>query len=259
MTKRIDDKFESLKKEGRSALVTYIMACDPDYETSLKILKELPKSGADIIELGLAFADPMADGPTIEAASVRALSSGFKLSRMFEMVIEFRKTDNTTPIIVMGYYNPILNYGLEEFTKKAKESGIDGFLIVDLPPEEDEELFNITKKEELSLIKLATPTTDKKRLQKIVSKASGFLYYVAVAGITGSKSASYESIKNAVNEIKESTDLPIAVGFGIKTPESVKEIAKYSDAVVVGSALVNKINESPEESLSFVKDLRNAL
>lgn len=251
---RIEQKFNELKKQKRAALITYVMAFDPDREKSLAILKGLPDAGADIIELGMPFSDPMADGAVIQKAAIRALKAGAKLSGILDIVRSFRKGNSSTPLILMGYYNPLLNYGLEKFVSDAKSSGVDGLLIVDLPPEEDDELYKLTKKQDIALIKLATPTSDAKRLKVITKKASGFLYYVAVAGVTGTKSASYDSIEGAVKNIRKVTDLPVAVGFGIKTANDVAAVAKHADGVVVGSALVNKIAEDGD-ALAFVREL----
>lgn len=256
---RIEQKFTSLKKEKRAGLITYVMAFDPDEKRSFAILESLPEAGADIIELGMPFSDPMADGPVIQAAGVRALKSGAKLKTILAMVKKFRAKNNETPIVLMGYYNPIYNYGLAKFSKDAKDAGVDGLLIVDLPPEEDEELYSETQKQQLDLIKLVTPTTDEKRLPQIIKKASGFIYYVAVAGVTGTKSASYDSIEKSVKLINKHSNIPVAVGFGVKSPEDVKNIAKHADAVVVGSAIVKIVEENqnnPAEKVgNFVKKL----
>jgi tryptophan synthase alpha chain len=257
---RIKNKFESLKKQNRAGLVTYVMAYDPDRSSSFNILTSLPEAGADIIELGMPFSDPMADGAIIQEAAIRALESGVKLADILKMVAEFRKKDDTTPIVLMGYFNPIHNYGLEKFVSDSHISGVDALLIVDLPPEEDDELYGYANDAGISLIKLVTPTTDDERLKIIIKKASGFLYYVAVAGVTGTKSASYDSIGDAVARIKKHTDIPIAVGFGIKTRQDVAAVAKHADAVVVGSSLVNKIASGDIESaLGFVKDLAGGI
>jgi tryptophan synthase alpha chain len=253
---RIKNKFAELKNQKRAALITYIMAYDPDLKKSSEILNGLPQAGADIIELGMPFSDPMADGATIQEAAIRALDAGAKLAGILKMVADFRKKDDETPIILMGYYNPIHNYGLEKFSKEAAAAGVDGLLIVDLPPEEDDELYNCANKSGLSLIKLATPTTDDERLKIILKKASGFLYYVAVAGVTGTKSASYDSIGDAVARIKKHTDIPVAVGFGIKTANDVAAVGKHADAVVVGSSLVSKIaGGDVAKALGFVEEL----
>lgn len=259
MNPRIAKRFETVKQEKRSAFITFTMAFDPDLETSQNVLESLPEAGADIIELGMPFSDPMADGPAIQEAGIRALKSGAKLSAVLKMVEKFRQKDQTTPIILMGYYNPVQHYDVRRFSHDAKEAGVDGLIIVDVPPEEDDILFAALQEHGIDLIRLVTPTTDAKRLATITQKASGFLYYVAVAGVTGTKSASYESIKKAVNFIKSHSDLPLAVGFGITSPEDVKAISQCSDAVVVGSALVKTLHQSGQEAaLSFVKRLHAA-
>ncbi|PIR39059.1 MAG: tryptophan synthase subunit alpha [Alphaproteobacteria bacterium CG11_big_fil_rev_8_21_14_0_20_39_49] len=253
---RLENKFNELKQQGRAGLITYIMAYDKSLEESQKILNGLPEAGADIIELGMPFSDPMADGPVIQAAGIRALKAGAKVSGILKMVEQFRKNNDSTPIVLMGYYNPVRNYGVEKFCADANKAGVDAVLIVDLPIEEDDELFEITKKYDIANIKLATPTTDNERMKLIAKKAGGFLYYVAVTGVTGVKSASYESVGQAVERIKQNCDLPIAVGFGIKTTSDVKSVGKYADAVVVGSSIVNKIKDSSaEEVLNFVSEL----
>jgi len=233
----------------------------PDKETSLAVLCGLPEAGADIIELGLPFSDPMADGPIIQEAAQIALQQGAKIKNILDMVAEFRKNNSETPIILMGYFNPLLNYGLDKFTHEAAIAGVDGLLIVDLPPEEEGELKSAAEKESLAWIRLATPTTGEARLQNIIKSASGFLYYVAVAGVTGTTSASYESIAASVARIKKYTDLPIAVGFGIKSANDVSEVAKSADAVVVGSAIVKEMlkNKDAASTLALVKDLASGL
>ena len=253
---RIENTFSKLKKEKRTALITYIMAFDKTLEESESILNGLPDAGVDIIELGIPFSDPMADGPVIEQASIRALKAGCKLKDILLMVKRFRQKNNETPIVLMGYYNPIHNYGVEKFCKDANDHGVDGLLIVDLPIEEDNDLYNSCQANKLNNIKLITPTTDIERIKLINEKASGFLYYVAVAGVTGSKSASYASINKNVSKIRKNTDLPIAVGFGIKNAEDVHEISKCSDAVIIGSSLVNIIDKhGGGKALKFVKTL----
>lgn len=259
MSNRIAHCFTRLKAEKRAGLVTFTMAYDPDRETSLNILKALPAAGADIIELGMPFSDPMADGPAIQEAGIRALNSGSTLAGVLEIATAFRAENSATPLILMGYYNPLYHYGLERFVQDAKQAGVDGFIIVDLPPEEDDELFALTQAAGLSLIKLVTPTTDEKRLEVIVKKASGFIYYVSVAGVTGTASATSASIETALTRFRRATDLPIVVGFGIRTPEQAKEVAQYGDAVVVGSALVNKTKESPQEVLKLVEALAGGI
>lgn len=241
---RIDKCFEALKSEGRPALVTFIMSGDPDLETSLEILKALPAAGADIIELGMPFSDPMADGPAIQKAGQRALASGQTLKKTLKMVSDFRKDDKTTPIILMGYYNPIYIYGAEKFVKKAKSVGVDGLIIVDLPPEADDELCLPARDAGINFIRLATPTTDEKRLPAVLNNTSGFLYYVSITGITGAAAPDPDEVGAAVAKIRESTDLPVAVGFGVKDAASAQAIGRVSDAVVVGSSIVNVIEDN---------------
>ena len=254
---RIDAKFAALKAEGRKAFVAYIMAGDPDYETSLEIVKGLPEAGVDVIELGLPFTDPMADGPTIQLAGQRALDGGMTLNKTLELARTFRETDNTTPIVLMGYYNPIYSHGVDSFLADAKAAGIDGLIIVDLPPEEDEELCIPAQAAGLNFIRLATPTTDDKRLPKVLQNTSGFVYYVSITGITGAAAAVATDVGPEVARIKSATDLPVIVGFGIKTPEANRDIAKIADGAVVGSAIVERIGngESPADVLAFVKGL----
>ena len=239
---RIDTTFQKLN--NKAAFIPFIMAGDPDLKTTAEILNALPDAGADIIEIGIPFSDPMADGPIIQEAGLRALQHNTNIDDIFKIVRNFREKNQGTPIILMGYYNPIYRYGAERFSKSAAENGIDGCIIVDLPPEEEDEFIPIAQENGLSLIKLITPTTDEARLEKILKNASGFLYYVAVAGITGDKSAAIEDVGTAVQNIKNHTDLPVAVGFGIKTPEDVKNMSLHADAVVVGSALVKEIAQS---------------
>ena len=238
---RIEQKFADLKHQGRSALVTFTTAGDPDYDTALGILRGLPAAGADLIELGMPFSDPMADGPAIQAASIRALDSGMTALKTLQMVRDFRQQDQTTPIILMGYYNPIYIYGTDKFLADALEAGVDGLIIVDLPPEEDQELAIPAQSLGMACIHLATPTTDQARLGQILQNASGFLYYVSIAGITGTAEPDLGPVKVAVDMIRQQTNLPVAVGFGIKTPENVRAFAAIADAVVVGSAIVNII------------------
>jgi tryptophan synthase alpha chain len=244
MSTRIEKRFAALKKESRAALVTFTMAGDPDYDTSLVIAKVLPKAGADIIELGMPFTDPMADGPAIQAAGLRALKSGQRMTRTLQIVREFRKGDNETPIVLMGYYNPIYIYGNERFLADAKAAGVDGLIVVDLPPEEDEELCLPALKMGLNFIRLATPTTDDKRLPKVLTNTSGFVYYVSITGITGAAAPDTAKVTAAVARIKRHTKLPVAVGFGVKTAEHARAIAEGADGVVVGSALVEALRQS---------------
>ena len=236
--------FENLKKEKRGGLGIFIAASDPDLGISLEILKGLPKAGADMIEFGMPFSDPMADGPTIQAASLRALKSGGSLKRTLEMVEKFRETDNKTPLVLMGYYNPIYNFGVENFLTQAIGAGVDGLIIVDLPPEEDEELCLPAQKHGLPFIRLTAPTSDGERLPTILKNASGFIYYVSIMGITGTQSIATQNVQNAVKNLKNHTELPIAVGFGIKTRQDVAEVTSFSDAAVVGSAVVSVIEQS---------------
>lgn len=247
-TGRVAKRFETLKAAGRGGLVTFLTAGDPDHETFKKILLGLPKAGADLIELGMPFSDPMADGPVIQASSLRALKAGADMGRTLELVQSFRAQDDETPIILMGYYNPIYSYGVERFLSDARSAGVDGLIVVDLPPEEDEELCVPALKAGLNFIRLATPTTDDKRLPTVLQNTSGFVYYVSVLGITGTKSAAEAEVKQAIGRLRRHTDLPIAVGFGIKTAEKVTEIASTADASVVGSAIVSRIAEDLDEN-----------
>jgi tryptophan synthase alpha chain len=247
MTTRIDSRFAALKREGRAGLVTFLMAGDPDYDTSLAILSALPKAGADVIEIGMPFTDPMADGPAIQAAGLRALKGGQTLRKTLALVREFRKNDNDTPIVLMGYYNPIYIYGVERFLPDAIAAGVDGLIVVDLPPEEDTELCIPALQAGLNFIRLATPTTDDKRLPAVLANTSGFVYYVSVTGITGSKVPNATRVSDAVARIKRHTKLPVAVGFGVKTAQSAREIAQGADAVVVGSALIDRLRDSLDE------------
>jgi len=244
MTVRLDKKFADLKAEGRPALVTYFMGGDPDYETSLAIMKALPEAGADVIELGAPFSDPMADGPAIQLAGQRALKNGHSLKKTLDMAREFRKGDDTTPIVIMGYYNPIYIYGVERFLDDAVEAGIDGLIIVDLPAEMDDELCIPARKRDINFIRLTTPTTDEKRLPKVLTNSSGFVYYVSMTGITGSALPDTTKIADAVGRIKASTDLPVCVGFGVKTAGHARLIGASADGVVVGTAIVNQVATS---------------
>ena len=254
---RIDAKFAELKANGKKAFVTYVMAGDPNYDTSLEVVKGLPAAGVDIIELGLPFTDPMADGPTIQLAGQRALEAGMSLEKTLDMVRDFRLIDDITPIVLMGYYNPIYSYGVTKFLDNAKSAGIDGMIVVDLPPEEDGELCIPAQKAGLNFIRLATPTTDNKRLPTVLTNTSGFLYYVSITGITGTAAADALDVAPEVARIKAATDLPIIVGFGIRTPQNAHDIASIADGAVVGSAIVDQIGagKSTTEILAFVKSL----
>jgi len=238
---RIENRFERLKSEGRAGLVTFTTAGDPDYDTALAILKGLPAAGADIIELGMPFSDPMADGPAIQEASIRALKNKMTLKKTLKMVESFRKDDQKTPIILMGYYNPIYIYGVDIFLEDALKAGIDGMIIVDLPPEEDSELAIPAKAAGMAMIHLATPTTDQKRLGQILKNGSGFLYYVTIAGITGTAKPDLGPVRAALESFRKISDIPMAVGFGIKSPQDAAKFAEFADAVVVGSAIVDII------------------
>jgi tryptophan synthase alpha chain len=238
---RIGRRFASLAAERRAGLIAFITAGDPDIAVSSQILAGLPGAGADLIELGMPFTDPMADGPAIQASSLRALRSGMRLTKVLDIVAAFRRQDDETPIVLMGYYNPIYSYGVERFLSDARGAGVDGLIIVDLPPEEDEELCIPARRAGLDFIRLATPTTDAVRLPKVLNHASGFLYYVSITGITGTRSASTDVVEAAVDRLKQATKLPVAVGFGIRNPEQAAAIARFADAAVVGSALVDRV------------------
>ena len=254
---RIDAKFADLKAKGKKAFVTYVMAGDPNYDKGLEIVMGLPAAGVDIIELGIPFTDPMADGITIQLAGQRALAAGQSLEKTLQYAREFRKVDDTTPIVLMGYYNPIYSRGVDKFLVDAKEAGVDGLIVVDLPPEEDGELCIPAQKMGLNFIRLATPTTDDKRLPKVLTNTSGFVYYVSITGITGAANAVAGDVGPEVAQIKAKTDLPVIVGFGIKTPEAAQTIASVADGAVVGSAIVERIakGESVADILAFVKSL----
>jgi tryptophan synthase alpha chain len=266
---RIAKKFAQVKKEGRAAFVPFITAGDPDTETSFAILEKLPAVGADIIEIGAPFSDPMADGPAIQASSLRALRAGASMKRTLAMVTRFRQGDAETPIVLMGYYNPIHAYGPEAFIRDAAKAGVDGLITVDLGPEEDARLRALANDAGIDIIRLATPTTDDARLPNVLEGASGFLYYVSIAGVTGTKSFSSSDVRGAVARIRSHTSLPCAVGFGIKTPEQAADIARFADAAVVGSAIVSQIAEGVnakksrealvEDTLSFCSSLAKAV
>jgi tryptophan synthase alpha chain len=245
---RIDARFAETAREGRAALVTFIMGGDPDLETSLAVLKALPAAGADLIELGMPFTDPMADGPAIQAAGLRALGAKTTLTKVLSLVADFRKADAATPLILMGYYNPIYIYGVPRFLADAKAAGVDGLIVVDLPPEEDSELCLPALEAGIDFIRLATPTTDDARLPAVLAHTAGFVYYVSITGITGAATPDYGKVGAAVARLRQHTKLPIAVGFGVKNAESAAEIAKSADGVVVGSALVDALRKSLDEN-----------
>ncbi|MBS3849590.1 tryptophan synthase subunit alpha [Devosia sp. BSSL-BM10] len=261
MTTRIDTRFAALKTEGRPALVTFVMAGDPDLATGQAILEALPRAGADIIELGMPFSDPMADGVAIQLGGQRALAAGQTLRGVLGMVEDFRRKDETTPIVLMGYYNPIYIFGVDKFVAAAKEAGVDGLIIVDLPPEEDDELCLPAMAAGLNFIRLTTPTTDDKRLPAVLKNSSGFVYYVSMTGVTGAAIKSRGAVGDAVDRIKSHTDLPVAVGFGIKTAEDAADIGKHADGIVVGSVLVDAVAQSlvdgkaSDTTVSAVRDL----
>jgi tryptophan synthase alpha chain len=244
MTSRIDARFAELKRQGRSAFVTFLMAGDPDPATSLAIIRALPAAGADIIEIGMPFTDPMADGPSIQAAGLRALKAGMTLRKTLEMIRAFRTQDDATPVVLMGYYNPIYIHGVERFLLDSRSAGVDGLIIVDLPPEEDTELCLPAMRAGLNFIRLATPTTDERRLPAVLANTSGFVYYVSITGITGSASADSNAVARTVARIKRHTDLPVCVGFGIRTPQAARAIAAHADGAVVGTALVDALRNS---------------
>jgi tryptophan synthase alpha chain len=245
---RVERRFSALKRERRGGLVVFLTAGDPDPATSFEILQGLPGAGVDVIEMGMPFSDPMADGPAIQASSLRALEAGMTLKATLDMATRFRLEDSDTPIILMGYYNPIYSYGPQKFVTDARAAGVDGLIIVDLPPEEDVELCQPAIDAGLHWIRLATPTTDDKRLPTVLSNTSGFVYYVSILGITGTRSASGAAVREAVTRLKRHTDLPVAVGFGIKTPEQAAEIATIADAAVVGSSVIERLKASLDEA-----------
>ena len=254
---RIDSKFAGLRAEGKAAFVAFVMAGDPDYDRALEIVKGLPGAGVDVIEFGMPFTDPMADGPSIQLAGQRALEAGMTLDKTLQMVRDFRSGDDTTPIVLMGYYNPIYSKGVATFLSEAKEAGVDGLIVVDLPPEEDDELCLPAVEAGLNFIRLATPTTDDRRLPAVLNNTSGFVYYVSITGITGAANAVATDVGPEVARIKQATDLPVCVGFGVKTPENAASIAKVADGVVVGSAIVDQIRDgkSAADVLDFVRTL----
>ena len=257
---RIEDTFGRLRDDGRKAFVAYVMAGDPDYDTSLELVRGLPEAGVDVIELGLPFTDPMADGPTIQLAGQRALAGGQTLRKTLELARAFRAGDDRTPIVLMGYYNPIYSMGVDRFLAEAKAAGIDGLIVVDLPPEEDDELCLPAQAAGIDFIRLATPTTDDRRLPKVLQNTSGFVYYVSITGITGAAEAQAEDVAPEVARIKSASGLPVVVGFGVNTPQKSRAIAEVADGVVVGSAIVGRIGkgESVEDVLAFVRSLAEA-
>lgn len=255
---RFEEKFADLKARNKKALIPFIMAGDPDLAATQSLLPSLVQGGADIIEIGMPFSDPVADGPTIQAAGLRALKHDVSLDQIFDIVQTFRKTDQTTPIVLMGYYNPVYQYGPAAFCKAAAAAGVDGVILVDLPPEEEDEFVPDAKANGLNLIKLVTPTSDENRLKTILRNADGFVYYVAVAGITGDKSAQYDQVETAVQKIRTQTDLPVAVGFGIKSRADVETVHQFADAAVVGSALIHDMQNkgaSPDTAKAFLSAL----
>ncbi len=260
MSRRLEEKFTELARDSRKGLVTFLMGGDPDIATSGRLLAQLPAAGADILEIGMPFSDPMSDGPAIQAAGLRALHAGVTLKDIIRLVRQCREKDATTPIILMGYFNPIYVYGIEKFCKDATAAGADGVILVDLPPEEEKEFITHAAPHDLKLIRLAAPTTDDTRFTMLLKNAGGFIYYISVAGITGTKSADLKPLEARVKSLKSKTKLPIAVGFGIKTPKQAAEVAAFSDAVVVGSALVEMVGKGANDTMiALVKSLRNAL
>ena len=258
---RLEQRFADLKRDGRAALVTFVTAGDPGYDASLAILKGLPTAGSDVIELGMPFTDPMADGVAIQLATLRALEAGQTMAKTLQMVREFRTGNATTPIVLMGYYNPIHRFGVEKFVAEARDAGVDGLIIVDLPPEHDAELATPAQAAGIDFIRLTTPTTDDARLPRVLERSSGFVYYVSVAGVTGAGSATSDQVSGAIERLRRHTDLPISVGFGIRTPEQAAAIARLADGVVVGSALVDKVANAStgEQAVSDVLALCSAL
>ncbi|MDR6164734.1 tryptophan synthase subunit alpha [Pseudomonas fluorescens] len=258
---RLQTRFADLKQQNRAALVTFVTAGDPDYDTSLAILKGLPAAGADVIELGMPFTDPMADGPAIQLANIRALAAKQNLAKTLQMVREFRQGNSDTPLVLMGYFNPIHKFGVERFIAEAKEAGVDGLIVVDMPPEHNQELCDPAQAAGLDFIRLTTPTTDDARLPRVLNGSSGFVYYVSVAGVTGAGAATLEHVEEAVARLRRHTDLPISIGFGIRTPEQAAAIARLADGVVVGSALIDHIAsaDTPEQAIDGVLSLCSAL
>ncbi|UVL46325.1 tryptophan synthase subunit alpha [Pseudomonas moraviensis] len=258
---RLQTRFADLKQQNRAALVTFVTAGDPDYDTSLAILKGLPAAGADVIELGMPFTDPMADGPAIQLANIRALAAKQNLAKTLQMVREFREGNSDTPLVLMGYFNPIHKFGVERFIAEAKEAGVDGLIVVDMPPEHNQELCDPAQAAGLDFIRLTTPTTDDARLPRVLNGSSGFVYYVSVAGVTGAGAATLEHVEEAVARLRRHTDLPISIGFGIRTPEQAAAIARLADGVVVGSALIDHIAsaDTPEQAIDGVLSLCSAL
>jgi len=252
---RVAATFERLSAEGRAGLVTFITAGDPDLETSQQLMQRLPSAGADIIELGMPFSDPMADGPAIQAANLRALGSGASLRRTLDMVARFRHGDDQTPVILMGYFNPIYQYGPDRFARDALESGVDGLIMVDLPPEEDDELCDPARTAGLHWVRLVTPTSDEKRLEQVLRNTSGFIYYVSIAGITGTRSAAKGAVGDAVARLRQHTDLPIAVGFGINTADQVRQTGEIADGAVVGSAIIREIERNLDDAGAATPEL----
>ena len=254
---RLQSRFAALKQENRAALVTFVTAGDPDYATSLAILKGLPEAGADVIELGMPFTDPMADGPAIQLANIRALGNGQNMVKTLQMVREFRSGNQDTPLVLMGYYNPIFCYGVARFVADAKAAGVDGLIVVDLPPEHNDELCDPAQAAGIDFIRLTTPTTDDARLPTVLNGSSGFVYYVSVAGVTGAGAATMDQVEEALAHLRRHTDLPLCIGFGIRTPEHAAEVAKRADGAVVGSALIDRIAKagSKEQAVGDVLGL----